>query len=73
MIDERTQTVNGALTAIEKLARRRRTTIGESDVRPACGPSTRGRDPAQSCFTIGHALSLRGRPASSGGTVASSL
>ena len=53
--------------------RRRRTTIGDSDVRSACGPSTRGRDPSQPCFTIGHALSLRGRAASSAGTVASSL
>jgi len=53
--------------------RRRRTTIGESDVRPACWPSTRRRDPSQPCFTIGHALSLRGRAASSAGTVASSL
>jgi hypothetical protein len=44
----------------------------ESDVRPACGPLTRGR-PSQPCFTIGHALSLRGRAASSAGTVASSL
>jgi hypothetical protein len=29
--------------------------------------------PCQPCFTIGHALSLSGRPASSAGTVASSL
>jgi hypothetical protein len=35
--------------------------------------STRRRDQSQPCFTIGHALSLRGRAASSGGTVASSL
>ena len=39
----------------------------------ACGPATRRRDPSQPCFTMGHALSLRGRPASSDGTVASSL
>jgi hypothetical protein len=39
----------------------------------ACGLSMRSRDPSQPCFTIGHALSLRGRPASSAGTVASSL
>jgi hypothetical protein len=43
------------------------------DARPARGPSTRGRDLSQPCFTIGHALSLKGRAASSAGTVASSL
>jgi hypothetical protein len=64
---------SGRAEASSTRPRRHRTTIGESDVRPACGPSTRGRDPSQPCFTIGHALSLRGRAASSAGTVASSL
>ena len=64
---------SGRAEASSTRPRRRRTTIGDSDVRPACGPSTRGRDPSQPCFTIGHALSLRGRAASSAGTVASSL
>ena len=53
--------------------RRRRTTIGDSNARRACTPPTRRRDPSQPCFSIGHALSLRGRAACSAGTVASSL
>ena len=48
--------------------------VGQQSVRMTSDRArTPGRDPSQPCFTIGHALSLRGRAASSAGTVASSL
>jgi hypothetical protein len=50
-----------------------RTTIGESDCPTGVWSLDASPRTTQPCFTIGHALSLRGRAASSAGTVASSL
>jgi hypothetical protein len=50
-----------------------RTTIVESDCPTGVWSLDASPRTTQPCFTIGHALSLRGRAASSAGTVASSL
>ena len=55
-----------------KTAAAARLPIAGVTVRGRSSP-TRRREPSQPCFTIGHALSLSGRAASSAGTVASSL
>ena len=50
-----------------------RTTILESDCPTGVWSLEASPRTTQPCFTVGHALSLRGRAASSAGTVASSL